>query len=325
MKLSQRPRRNRRTESIREMVAESSLEARHLIYPVFICEGKKQKQAISSMPGQCRWSLDELEKIMPSWLELGLRAFALFPQISSDLKNPKGSESVNPAGLLPTVVQRLKKKFPEIVLITDVALDPYSSDGHDGIVRNGEILNDETVELLCQMALLQAQVGSDFVAPSDMMDGRVRALRESLDKQGFEKTGILAYSAKYASGFYGPFREALESAPKAGDKKTYQMDPRNSREALREISLDLREGADIVMVKPALSYLDIIQSAKKISNVPIAAYNVSGEYAMVKAAAQAGWIDEKKVTLEILTSIRRAGADLILSYHAPEALMWLKE
>ena len=319
-----RPRRLRSTASIRDMVAETSLEARHLIYPVFICEGQSQTQPIATMPGQLRLSLDELIKRIPGWQSCGLTSFALFPKIPDSLKNSRASECLNPNGFLPQTIQRLKDKFPDITLITDVALDPYSSDGHDGIVSKGEILNDETVEILAQMAVVQAQAGADFVAPSDMMDGRVRAIRKALDSASLQKTGILAYSAKYASAFYGPFRDALESAPRHGDKKTYQMDPRNSREALREVKLDLHEGADMVMVKPALSYLDVIAKVKQISTVPVAAYNVSGEYSMVKAAASLGMIDETKVMVEILTSIRRAGADVILTYHAPEMAGWLR-
>lgn len=319
-----RPRRLRSTASIRDMVAETSLEARHLIYPVFICEGQNQTQPIATMPGQLRLSLDELIKRIPGWQSCGLTSFALFPKIPDSLKNSRASECLNPNGFLPQTIQRLKDKFPDITLITDVALDPYSSDGHDGIVSKGEILNDETVEILTQMAVVQAQAGADFVAPSDMMDGRVRAIRKALDSASLQKTGILAYSAKYASAFYGPFRDALESAPRHGDKKTYQMDPRNSREALREVKLDLHEGADMVMVKPALSYLDVIAKVKQISTVPVAAYNVSGEYSMVKAAASLGMIDETKVMVEILTSIRRAGADVILTYHAPEMAGWLR-
>ncbi len=291
MQLINRPRRLRSTASIRDLVAETSLEPRQLIYPVFICEGQGQVQPIPTMPGQWRLSLDELMKRIPGWKANGLTSFALFPKISNSLKNSKGSESLNPKGFLPQAVRRLKNKFPELTLITDVALDPYSTDGHDGTVSHGEILNDETVEILSQMALVHAQAGADFVAPSDMMDGRVRAIRKALDQGGHIKTGILAYSAKYASAFYGPFRDALDSAPRSGDKKSYQMDPRNSREAVREVKLDLQEGADMVMVKPALSYLDVIAKIKQISTVPVAAYNVSGEYSMVKAAASLGIID----------------------------------
>lgn len=319
----QRPRRNRQSPSIREMLAETQLSARQLIYPIFLCDGKSQVQAIKTMPGQFRYSVDEFIKRIPKWRELGLVSFALFPKIKDELKDSLGSEGLNKNGFLPNAVRRIKDQFPDITLITDVALDPYSSDGHDGIVKNGEILNDETVEQLSQMALVQAEAGADYVAPSDMMDGRVKEIRRTLEQNGYQKTGIIAYSAKYASSFYGPFRDALDSAPKAGDKKTYQMDFRNSKEALLEVQLDIKQGADIVMVKPALSYLDIIQQVKRNSLVPVAAYNVSGEYAMVKAAGSAGMIDETKVMVEILYSIKRAGADIIFTYHAPEMAEWL--
>ncbi|MFN8945002.1 MAG: porphobilinogen synthase, partial [Pseudobdellovibrionaceae bacterium] len=245
-------------------------------------------------------------------------SFALFPQIPDDLKDHTGSESLNRSGLFPNAIFEIKKKFPEVVLFTDIALDPYSSDGHDGIVKNGQILNDETVEVLAQMAIVQAQAGADYVAPSDMMDGRIGAIRNSLDKAKYTNTGIMAYSAKYASSFYGPFRDALGSAPKSGDKKTYQMDYRNRREALREVKLDIQQGADIVMVKPALSYLDIIREVKNSVSVPVAAYNVSGEYAMIKFAGKSGALDPEKAMMEVLTSIKRSGADLIFTYFAEE-------
>ncbi|MFZ3231527.1 MAG: porphobilinogen synthase [Pseudobdellovibrio sp.] len=325
MKILNRPRRNRRTAAIREMISETILRPQDFIFPVFICEGLNQIQPITTMPGQFRFSIDELIKRIPAWQALGLNSFALFPKIDDNLKNYNGSEGLNPNGFLPKTIKRLKDKFSNIVLVTDVALDPYSSDGHDGIVKNGEILNDESVEVLAQMALIQAQAGSDYVAPSDMMDGRIHAIRNVLDQNSLQQTGILAYSAKYASGFYGPFRDALSSAPKSGDKKTYQMDYRNKCEAIREVQLDIKESADIVMIKPALSYLDIIRDVKRISTVPVAAYNVSGEYAMVKAAAAAGMINETQVMTEILYSIKRAGADIILSYHAPEMAKWLNE
>jgi porphobilinogen synthase len=320
-----RPRRNRRTPSIRELVAETQLSPGQLIFPVFLCGGTAQRQPIATMPDQFRFSVDEFLKRVPYWSQLGLTSFALFPKIDDKLKDSTGSESLNPKGFLPTAVEQIKDRFPELTIITDIALDPYSTDGHDGIVKNGEIINDETVEQLTLMALNHAKAGADYVAPSDMMDGRVGEIRRALEKNGFSKTGIMAYSAKYASGFYGPFRDALDSAPKAGDKKTYQMDCRNSNEALREVQLDINQGADIVMVKPALSYLDVIHRVKKMSAVPVAAYNVSGEYSMVKAAAAAGMIDETKVMVEILYSIKRAGADMILSYHAPDMAKWLSE
>lgn len=323
MHLKNRPRRLRQTAPIRELVAETTLNSSQLIYPVFICEGKKQKIPIATMPGQFRLSVDELMARIPGWQSLGINSLALFPKIAEADKNPRASEAVNPKGFLPETVRHLKDRFPNLTLITDIALDPYSSEGHDGLVQQGEILNDETVEILAEMAVIQAQAGADFVAPSDMMDGRVRAIRKALERAGFSKTGIISYAAKYASAFYGPFRDALDSAPKSGDKKTYQMDPRNIREALREIHLDTREGADILMIKPALSYLDVIAKIRQVSLAPIAAYNVSGEYAMVKAAAAQGMIDETRVMVEILTSIRRAGADMIFTYHAPEMAQWL--
>lgn len=323
MRQFERPRRLRRSESIRAMIRETEVKPENLVWPVFIKEGQGLREPISSLPGCVRYSLDELIHDIES-LD-GLRTLALFPQIEDHLKEARGKEACNPDGLIPRAVKTLKDKFPDLILITDVALDPYSSEGHDGIVKNGEILNDETLLVLSDQALTQAEAGADFVAPSDMMDGRVGWIRHQLDENGFTNTGIISYCAKYASAFYGPFREALESAPRFGDKKTYQMDPANRREALREARLDRREGADILMVKPALAYLDVISSVRRHSDLPVAAYNVSGEYAMVKAAAQNGWIDEKKVTLEILTSIKRAGADMIFSYHTPDFLKWSLE
>lgn len=307
----QRPRINRRSASIRDLVSETQVSVSNLIYPVFIQEGHKVRQSIKTLPGQFRLSVDQLIRDIPSYLNLGLRTLALFPKIDDSLKNPEATEALNPKGFLPTAVRRLKKEFPELVIMTDVALDPYSSDGHDGLVKNGQVLNDETVEVLAKMAAIQAEAGSDLVGPSDMMDGRVRAIRQRLEAEGHTQTGIIAYTAKYASHFYGPFRDALDSAPRSGDKKTYQMDFRNSTEALRELRLDILEGADIVMVKPALSYLDVIQTFKAKSSVPIAAYNVSGEYAMVKAASAAGAADHDGLMVEILTSIKRAGANII--------------
>lgn len=323
MRQYERPRRLRRSESIRAMIRETEVKSENLVWPVFIKEGQGLREPISSLPGCVRYSLDELIRDIES-LD-GLRALALFPQIEDHLKDARGKEACNPDGLIPRAVKTLKDKFPDLILITDVALDPYSSEGHDGIVKNGEILNDETLLVLSDQALTQAEAGADFVAPSDMMDGRVGWIRHQLDENGFTNTGIISYCAKYASAFYGPFRDALESAPRFGDKKTYQMDPANRREALREARLDRREGADVLMVKPALAYLDVISSVRRHSDLPVAAYNVSGEYAMVKAAAQNGWIDERKVTLEILTSIKRAGADMIFSYHTPDFLRWSRE
>ncbi len=319
MDILHRPRRNRRTPTLRNLIAETSLHTSQLVYPLFLCEGQDQKIAIKSMPGQFRLSSDNLLKEIAACQALGLHSFALFPAINDSLKNPRGDESFNPAGLLPTTIKKIKDKFPDSCIITDVALDPYSSDGHDGIVKDGQILNDETIEILVKMAVVQAGAGADMVAPSDMMDGRVGEIRKALDGEGFTQTGILAYSAKYASSFYGSFREALDSSPKFGDKKTYQMDPRNSREALLEADLDIQEGADMIMVKPALAYLDIIQLLKQNCTTPVAAYNVSGEYSMIKAAAQNGWLDGEKAMMETLIAIRRAGADIILTYFAKEA------
>jgi porphobilinogen synthase len=287
-------------------------------------EGEEQKVEIASMPGCYRYSLDLLLKEIQQAFDLGINAIALFPVISEQLKNDTGTESYNPEGLVQRTVKAIKQAVPEIVVITDVALDPFTTHGHDGLVDDkGTILNDPTVEVLVKMALSQAAVGADLVAPSDMMDGRVGAIRRALDAAGYYDVGILAYSAKYASAYYGPFRDALDSAPKFGDKKTYQMDAANAREAIKEVALDIAEGADIVMVKPALAYLDIIQQIRKYTELPVAAYNVSGEYAMIKAAAQHGWIDEKKIILESLTSMKRAGADLILTYFAKEVALML--
>ncbi|PKQ70810.1 porphobilinogen synthase [Raineya orbicola] len=315
--LQRRPRRNRKNEVIRNLTQETWLSKNDLIFPLFVCEGENQKISIPSMPGIFRYSLDLLLAEIETCVKLGIKAFAPFPQIPENKKDTTGSQSYNPEGLYPKVIRTIKQNFPDVMLFTDVALDPYSSDGHDGIVRNGEILNDETLEVLVKMALVQAQAGSDCIAPSDMMDGRVGYLRKVLDQNGFTNVSILAYTAKYASAFYGPFRDALESAPKFGDKKTYQMNPANVREALLEAELDVAEGADIIMVKPALAYLDVIRLLKDNFPVPIAAYNVSGEYAMLKASIEKGWLNEK-VILESLLSIKRAGADIILTYFAKE-------
>jgi porphobilinogen synthase len=321
-----RPRRLRRTHSLRRMVQESTLTVDDLIYPMFVMEGEEQKVEITSMPGCYRYTLDLLLKEIAEVYQLGIGAVALFPVIPEAKKDDTGTESYNPKGLIQQTVKAIKQAVPEILVITDVALDPFTTHGHDGIVdENGTVLNDLTVEVLVKMALSQAVAGSDMVAPSDMMDGRIGAIRRSLDAEGYTDVRILAYSAKYASAYYGPFRDALDSAPKFGDKKTYQMDAANAKEAIKEVALDIAEGADIVMVKPALAYLDIIRRVKDYTNSPVAAYNVSGEYAMIKAAAQNGWIDEKKVILETLTSMKRAGADLILTYFAKEvALMLIK-
>ncbi len=313
-----RPRRNRKNASLREMLEETLLQPRNLVFPVFICEGKGQKQEIRSLPGQYRYSVDEVLKVGERALSLGVKALALFPVISDDKKDSLAKESKNPKGLLALTLKELKSKLPDLNLFSDVAMDFYSTDGHDGLVQEGEIINDETLPILADMAVVQAQAGADWVAASDMMDGRIGYIRNALDENGFSDTNILAYSAKYASAFYGPFREALDSAPRFGDKKTYQMNPANRKEAMRELILDEEEGADMLMVKPALSYLDIISDFQMNSQLPVAAYNVSGEYAMIKAAAEKGWLDGDKAMDEVLTSIRRAGADVIFTYHALE-------
>lgn len=302
---------------------ETSLETSRLIWPMFICEGRNRRDVIKSMPGVFRLSPDLIVREAKSVAKLGIPAVALFPALPGKLKDKTASESVNPNGLLQSTVKALKDAVPELAVITDVAMDPYSSDGHDGYIEKGRIVNDRTVEILCAMALSQAQAGSDFVAPSDMMDGRVGAIRQTLDRGGFTDTGILAYSAKYCSAFYGPFRDALDSSPRHGDKKTYQMNPANRREAIREVRLDVEQGADIVMVKPALLYLDVISAVKAAVQVPVAAYQVSGEYAMIKAAAGKGWLNEKAAMMESLLAIRRAGADIILTYFAKQAALAL--
>ncbi|MGF1604036.1 MAG: porphobilinogen synthase [Thermosynechococcaceae cyanobacterium] len=321
--IRQRPRRLRRTETLRRLVCETQLTLDDLIYPMFVRTGTEIEEAIPSMPGIYRYSLDILLKELAVVSRIGIRAIALFPLIPHNQKDNAGTESYNPDGLVPRTVQAIKAQFPELLVFTDVALDPYSSAGHDGIVQDGIILNDETVDVLVKQALCQAAAGADFVCPSDMMDGRVGAIRQALDAAGWTQVGILAYSAKYASAYYGPFRDALDSAPQFGDKKTYQMDPANTREALKEVALDISEGADLVMVKPALAYLDIISQIKQTTTLPVVAYNVSGEYAMIKAAAEHGWIDELSVVLETLTSMKRAGANLIVTYFAKQlALVW---
>ncbi len=321
----QRPRRNRKSEAIRKMVQETHVSAANLIFPLFIVEGENQKSEVSSMPGIYRYSIDNLLREVESCLKLGLNSFDLFPNISEELKDKYATESHREEGLYLRAIREVKKNFPEACVITDVAMDPYSSDGHDGIVENGEILNDETLEVLGKMALAHASAGADIIAPSDMMDGRVAYIRNVLDENDFKHVSIMSYTAKYASAFYGPFRDALNSAPKFGDKKSYQMNPANQREALIEADLDEAEGADFLMVKPALPYLDVIKLLKDNTELPIAAYNVSGEYAMVKAAIQKGWLNEQRAITEVLTSIRRAGATAILTYHAKEVLenKWL--
>ena len=320
-----RPRRNRKNAVIRDLVREHEVTVKDLIYPLFLTGGNSIKTEIVSMPGIYRFSEDLLLKEIESCMKLGLKIFAPFPNIDDAQKDKLATLSYDRNNIYLKAIKKIKREFPEAILMTDVAMDPYSSDGHDGIVENGEILNDETIEVLGKMALAQADAGADIIGPSDMMDGRIGALREILDEAGFEKTSIMAYTAKYASAFYGPFRDALNSAPKAGDKKTYQMDPANQAEALIEAELDYQEGADFLMVKPALAYLDVIKLLYDNFEVPIAAYNVSGEYAMVKAAAQNGWLDGEKAMVESLTCIKRAGAKVILTYFAKEFALLTKK
>jgi porphobilinogen synthase len=323
--LTQRPRRNRKSAAIRNAVRETVVGPEHFIYPLFVHEGAHDVP-IASMPGCFRHSVDGLLAEVERAYAVGVRMVAVFPAIEEALKDSKGTESFNPEGLVPRVLRAVKARWPDVMLVTDVALDPYNSDGHDGIVApDGRILNDETVAVLCKQAVSQAAAGADIIAPSDMMDGRIGAIRDALDDAGYTEVSILAYSAKYASGFYGPFRDALESAPKAGDKKTYQMDPANTREAAREVELDEDEGADMVMVKPAGPYLDVICRVREQTPLPVAAYQVSGEYAMLKAACERGWLDERTVVMESLLSIRRAGADIILTYFARQVGEWLAE
>src|SRR5579862_9634738 len=310
----QRPRRNRKSEVIRQMVQETHVSAANLIFPLFIVDGTFQKSEVASMPGIYRYSIDNLLREIESCLKLGLNSFDLFPNIEESLKDKFATESCREGSLYLRAISEVKKNFPEACVITDVAMDPYSSDGHDGIVENGQILNDETLEVLGKMALAHAQAGADIIAPSDMMDGRVGYIRNVLDENDFKHVSIMSYTAKYASAFYGPFRDALNSAPKFGDKKTYQMNPANQREALIEADMDEAEGADFLMVKPALAYLDVIKLLKDNTELPVAAYNVSGEYAMVKAAIQKGWLNDQRAITEVLTSIRRAGASAILTY-----------
>lgn len=322
--LTHRPRRNRKSEAIRNLIQENSVTVNDLIYPLFLIDGKNKKSEVNSMPGIFRRSPDLLIKEIEACLKLGITCFDIFPSLNDKLKDKKATESLNKKGLYLSTLGEIKKQFPEAVIMTDVAMDPYSSDGHDGYVKNGEILNDETLEILAKMALAQAEAGADIIGPSDMMDGRVGYIREALDDNGFSNVSIMSYTAKYASAFYGPFRDALDSAPKFGDKKTYQMNPANSKEALLEADLDFNEGADFLMVKPALSYLDVIKLLNDNFNIPIAAYNVSGEYAMVKAAAAKGWIDGDRVRNEILLSMKRAGASVILTYFAKEFAQSIK-
>lgn len=313
-----RPRRNRKSSVIRKMVQEVKVNLEDLIFPLFVIEGENQKSEVASMPGIYRYSPDLLLDEIGECMELGLKAFAIFPSLPEDKKDKMASESTNPDGLYLQTIRDIKASYEDACIITDVAMDPYSSDGHDGIVEDGKILNDETLDVLAEMAVAQAKAGADIVAPSDMMDGRVEFIREALDDEGFTDVSIMAYTAKYASAFYGPFRDALDSAPKFGDKKTYQMNPGNRREALIEAELDESEGADFLMVKPALPYLDVIRTLKQDFDLPIAAYNVSGEYAMIKAADQQGWLDGSLAMQECLLSLKRAGADVILTYFAKE-------
>ncbi len=319
-----RPRRNRKNAAIRAMIEETKLGAEHLIYPIFLKDGKNIQEEVASMPGNYRWSLDKLIPEFEKWMELGIRTFDLFPAVDEHLKDQMGSYSYADENFYLHVIRSLKERFPEAVLMSDVALDPYSSDGHDGVVIDGQIVNDVTLPLLAKMSVAQAQAGIDIVGPSDMMDGRVGVIRSELDNNGFTDVSIMSYTAKYASAFYGPFRDALNSAPKSGDKKTYQMNPANKREALIEAALDIEEGADFIMVKPALCYLDIIHLLKERFDTPITAYNVSGECAMVYAAAKQGWLDYDRTVMEMLLSIRRAGADGILTYFAPHAAKLMK-
>jgi len=316
--ITQRPRRNRKTSAIRAMVEETKVTTDDLIFPLFLIDGQNTKTEVSSMPGIFRLSVDLMLKEIEECLKLGINVFDVFPAVEDQWKDKTATRSYDHAFFYLRALRLIKKEFPEACIMTDVAMDPYSSDGHDGLVKDGKILNDETLEILGRMALAQAETGIDIIGPSDMMDGRVGHIRNVLDENGFTEVSIMSYTAKYASAFYNPFRDALDSAPKFGDKKTYQMNPANRREALREAQLDETEGADFLMVKPALAYLDIIRLLKDNSSLPVAAYNVSGEYSMIKAAAQKGWLDGERVMKETLLSIKRAGADVILTYFAKE-------
>lgn len=318
-----RNRRLRSTEAIRSLVRETIVTPDDFLVPLFVVEGKGVKEEIASMPNYYRYSLDLLEKEVKELWKLGLKSVLLFVKVPDNLKDNKGTEAANPNGLMQRAIKTVKNAVPQMLVMTDVALDPYSVYGHDGIIENGQIANDATVDALCQMSLSHAQVGADFVAPSDMMDGRILNIRETLENNDFQNVGIMSYSAKYASAFYGPFRDALDSAPVdiqniPKDKKTYQMDYHNRLEAIRETRMDIEEGADIVMVKPGLCYLDIVREVKNMSEVPVAVYQVSGEYAMLKAAAEKGWLDHDAVMLEQVTAIKRAGADIIASYFAKD-------
>lgn len=318
-----RPRRLRRSEAIRGLVRETRLTTAGLVYPLFVCPGKKVKQEVGSMPGVFQQSADQIVEECGEVESLGIPAVILFGLPES--KDARGSSSVAATGVVQKAIEAIRKAKLNLLVITDVCLCEYTDHGHCGVIENGKVSNDATLPVLAQQALSHARAGADIVAPSDMMDGRVAAIREALDAKGFSDIAILSYAAKYCSGFYGPFREAAQSAPQFGDRRSYQMDSANAREALKEVALDLGEGADIVMVKPALPYLDIIRRVRARFDVPVAAYNVSGEYAMVKAAAQKGWLDEKRVVFEILTGIQRAGASIILTYHAKDVARWLKQ
>lgn len=323
MFLQKRNRILRQSAAIRSMIAEISLAPSDFIVPLFIDEGQNVLTEIASMPGYYRRSVDLTAKEVKELWSMGLKCVLLFIKCKDELKDNKGTEALNANGLMQRSIKAIKDAVPEMLVMTDVALDPFSSFGHDGIVEGSEIVNDPTVEVLAKMSVSHAKAGADFVAPSDMMDGRIGAIRKALEENGFNKTGIMSYSAKYASCFYGPFRDALDSSPGFGDKKTYQMDYSNRIEAIKETLMDVEEGADIVMVKPALAYLDIIRDVKNAVNVPVSAYNISGEYAMIKAAAKMGWLDENKAILETLTAIKRAGADLIATYFAKDAVKLL--
>ena len=320
-----RGRRLRASKAMRDMVAEHNLKPADFIAPVFVMEGENEKVEIPSMPDYYRYTLDLLMEEIKELKEVGIRSVLVFAKVPDELKDNKGTEALNPDGLMQRAVRAIKEEYPDMLVMTDVAMDPYSSYGHDGIVEDGEILNDESVKVLAQMAVSHAEAGADMVAPSDMMDGRIGAMREALDEDGFEHTGIMAYSAKYASSYYGPFRDALDSAPGFGDKKTYQMDPANVKEAIKEAQLDEQEGADIVMVKPGLPYMDVIRAVKENVQVPVSVYNVSGEYAMLKAAAEKGWLDEEEAMMEALVGFKRAGADLIATYFAKAASQLLNK
>jgi len=325
MNITRRPRRNRKSAAIRAMIEETTLSVNDFIFPLFLIEGIDKKEEIISMPNIYRYSLDLLLQEIKECVELGIKGFCVFPSLGDDKKDKYATEGHNPNSLYNSALREIKNQFPNIALMTDIAMDPYSSDGHDGIVENGEILNDETLTILGKMALAQAEAGADILGPSDMMDGRVEYIRTVLDQAGYTNVSIMSYTAKYASAFYGPFRDALDSAPKFGDKKTYQMNPANTKEALIEADLDIAEGADMIMVKPALAYLDIIKLLKDNYDVPITAYNVSGEYAMLKAGAEKGWIDGERVMMESLLSIKRAGANIIITYFAKEAAKILQQ